>query len=1034
MSEVLQLDYQRITNKLRPLADVQLSKESMISDDYDNNTKNFLSFIIETIETAKENEKTATGNVILKVNTLVKDATQLLTNYFENNSLTAYYNDVLSSTLDSVSESLKKTGESFDATTVKSTIIDALKTINTASEAERQKEFETSLKQFQEEFSETFSTEVENQSETFKTEVEVNVKKEVEANKQKIDKEITKTTNKLLYKSVPEYIKSLDKVFSKNFKQYIENNFTNRVRQMAIVNRLRNVFNGILMPFAFATKCVRSVKDNVLAFGRRVKRGFSERILKPLSAWKDKLKTHFKNKMHDVQVKFRRVTRILRRPKTVMKLWLGRINKKLNKSSSLETLRKYGPLGLMIKGIMNLIRRSKKNYRLLSQMDFKPFKFLSITTNTIDQFIESISSHTTIILSNLKIYFDQNTVEGYDTTKKLGFFGRLKEKFKKKDKEDKGFNLLDFLMALPGLFKMFKKIWQIIKKIYTFLKNSIKFIWKISKALIKGIARFIGKSLAKIGTKLGWKAAANVGNKMAAWGARNVGKNAGKAAGKATAKAAGKGGLKGMLGGIRNIPRNIKNLKSVQKARGIVKALKPSNIAAAVKGSKLLAKGGMKAAAKAAGKAAGKAIGKGLAKAIPSPASTIMAFAMDAAFAAAEAQDTDAMAKLYGIKASEVGAQQRTAYIVAGTLVGGSSLLDADWSSPASIGMAALDTGMTMMKWAGAGAMIGSVIPGVGTVIGAAVGAAVGLVFSLIGTQRLAKAINWVCDAAKAVWKFVTDIPLLGPVIGFAGTVLWTTTKWLFKGIGWLCKGIWWAVKGIGKAIGWLGKMTWGAIKGIGKGIAWLGKMTWKGLKNLWSGAKNLAKKLGGAILNVGKKIGKFFSNVADKFAKGAKALADKIKGRLMSIGKKLKDSIFSIGKSLLSTIFPFSPFALVGKAIKNVFKGIKNFFFGEDESEKQVRELSEKLSNLNTAASSSYSNSLRRSLEKHVMLDSTPNEGNDVDNGVKEDIFDMSRLTDMVDELLKVPPKVVPIPQKSEEKEETQATVAANHWDAQPA
>lgn len=1030
MSEVLQLDYQRITNKLKPLVDVQISKESMISDDYDINTKNFLSFIVETIETAKANETTETGNVVYKVNTLIKDANKLLTDYFENNSLSAYYSNVLSSTLDSISESLKKAGETFDATNVKIAIIDALKTINSASEAERQKQFETSLKEFKEEFSESFSTEVGSKTEVVQKEVSDNVKKEIASNKSTIEKDINKTTNALLTKTVPEYVKTLDKLFNANFKKYIENNFTNRVKQLTIANRLRNVFNGILMPFAFANKCMLSTKDNLISLGKKVKRNFSERVLKPLSAWKDRLKTRFSEKMHDIHVRFRRATRILRRPKTVMKLWLGKVNNKLSKSSSIETLRKYGPLGLMLKGMMNLIRRTKKNFRLLSQMDFKPFRFLSVATNSVDQFAESISSHATILLSNLKIHLDTNVVEEYNARKKLGFFGRLKEKFKKKDKEEKGFNLLDFLMSLPGLFKMFKKIWNLIKKIYKFIKNSIKFIWKVSKALVKGIARFVGKTLSKIGTKLGWKAAANVGNKMAAWGAKGVGKNASKAAG----KAAGKGGIKGMLTGIKNIPRNIKNLKSVQKARGIIKALKPSNIAAAIKGSKLLAKGGLKAAAKSAGKAAGKAIGKGLAKAIPNPISTITAFAMDAAFAAAEAQDTDAMAKLYGIKASEVGAQQRTSYIIAGTLVGGSSLLDADWSSPASIGMAALDTGMTMMKWAGAGAMIGSVIPGVGTVIGAAVGAAVGLVFSLIGTQRLAKAINWVCDAAKAVWKFVTDIPLLGPVIGFAGTVLWTTTKWLFKGIGWLCKGIWWAVKGIGKAIGWLGKMTWGAIKGIGKGIAWLGKMTWKGLKNLWSGAKNLAKKLGGAILNVGKKIGKFFSNVADKFAKGAKALADKIKGGLMSIGKKLKDSIFSIGKSLLSTIFPFSPFALVGKAIKNVFKGIKNFFFGEDESEKQVRELSEKLSNLNTAASSSYSNSLRRSLEKHVMLDSTPDEGNDVDSGVKEDIFDMSRLTDMVDELLKVPPKVVPIPQKSEEKEETQATVAANYWDSQPA
>ena len=1033
MSEVLQLDLQKISNKLKPLATVQASKESMISDSYDVNTKNFLSFIIETIEAAKAIESTSTDTVIYKVNGLIKDANELLSNYFENNSLSAYYGNVLESSLNALSESLKQTGESFNVDNVKSTVVDVLKTLNSANETERQKQFETSLSSFKEEFAETFTEEIESKTEVIQKDVEKKVQEEVERNKDKFEKEINRSTKLLLYKTVPEYMKSLDKVFSKNFKQYIEANFTNKAKQLTIANKLRNTFNGILMPFAFAAKYVKSAKDGLFSIGRKVKKNLSEKILGPLSAWKNRVKIRVGEKLHEMKVGFRRATRFIRRPKKMLGLWLGRVKKKLDSSDSLSTMRKFGLLGLMIKGIMNLIRRTKKNFRLLSQMDFKPFKFLSVATNSVNEFIESVSSHTTIILSNLKLYFDQNVVEGYDVRKKLGFWGKLKAKFKKKGATGGGFNLLSFFTSLPGLVKMFKRIWKIIKKIYKFIKSVFKFIWKVSKSLIKGIARFIGKSLAKIGTKLGWKAAANAGTKMAKWGSKGV--KTAKVAKVAKVAKGAKGG-KGVVAAIKNIPKNIKNLKSVQKAKGIVKALKPSNLVAAAKGSKFLAKGGMKAAAKAAGKAAGKAVGKGLAKAIPSPASTIMAFAMDGAFAYMEAQDTDAMAKLYGIKASEVGAQQRTSYVIAGTLVGGSSLLDADWSSPASIGMAALDTGMTMMKWAGAGAMIGSVIPGVGTLVGAAVGAAVGLVFSLIGTQRLAKAINWICDTAKTVWKYLkwTPLGLLGYGLFYAGKALWAVGKGLVKGIAWIGKALWSVGKGLVKGVAWVGKMGWKAIKGIGKGIAWLGKMTWKGIKNLWTGAKNLTKKLGNAIVATRQKIGKFFSSIKDKISNGINALADKVKNKLSNIGSRLKNSLGRIGKSLLSTIFPFSPLLSgVGKAVGKFFKGVKNFFFGEDESEKQLEEVKSQLKNINAVASNSYTSVLHQKLQEHIILDSKPKEGTDVSQSAKTDVFDISKLTDLMNDLLDVPPTLIPVPQKTEEKEETPATIAAKHWETQP-
>lgn len=1028
MNDVLQLDFQKISGKLKPLIDVPVSKESMISDSYDLNTKNFLSFIIETIETAKNNKEVSTETVIYKINQLVKDANKLLSDYFEKNSLKSYYEDVLSTTLNNLSDSLNKTGESLNVETIKTSIINVLKELNSTNENERKKQFEQSLSSFKEEFSETFSKEISSKTTEIQKNVENKVKTEIEQKKDNISKEINKSTQLLLYKTVPEYMKSLDKVFSENFKQYIESNFTNKAKQLSIANKFRKVFNNILLPFALTAKIVKSAKNGLLSIGHKVKTKLSEKLLGPISSWKNKIKTRVNEKLHKMKVGFLEKTRFLRRPKKAIGMWFAKTKKKLEENDTISTLKKFGLLGLMIKGIINLINRTKKNYKLLSQMDFKPFKFLSVASNSVDEFIESVSSHTTIILSNLKLYFDQNVVEGYDVRKKLGFLGKLKEKVKKAGKIIGGFNLLAFFTSLPGLINTFKRIWNIIKKIYKFIKNSFKFIWKVSKSLIKGIARFIGKSLVKLGTKLGWKGAVNVGEKMASWGARGIG----RAGGKAVGKTAGKGGIKGLFNGLRNLPKTISNLKSVQKARGIVKALKPSNIAAAIKGSKLLAKGGIKAAAKAAGKAAGKAASKVAGKLVPSPLGTITAFAMDAAFAAMEAQDTDAMAKLYGIEASEVGAQQRGAYIVAGTLIGGTSPLDVDWNDKAALGMAALDTGMTMMKWAGVGAMIGSVVPGLGTGIGAAIGAGLGLVFSLIGTQRLAKAINWICNTAKAVWNFVTNIPILGAVIGFAGKVIWAHAKFLYKSIVWLGKALWGTVKFIGKSLAWLGKMSWKAIKGIGKGIAWLGKMSWKGIKNLWRGTKNLVKKLDAAIAKFGKKVFNLFSSIKTKIANKIKEFANRFKNVLLSIGNKLKDSILRIGKSLLSTIFPYSPLVLAGKALRSIFRGLKNFFFGESDLQIELDEIKTQLKNVNSVASNSYTNVLQKKLQNHIILESVPNEGNDVSQTAKTDIFDISKLTDMVDQLLDVPPEVIPVPQQVEEKEDTQATKAAEHWEEQ--
>ena len=66
--EILNLDYQFIMGKLKPLVHVQVSKESMITDEYDANTKAFLSYVVELISTAKTIEN-ASIELISKSNT-----------------------------------------------------------------------------------------------------------------------------------------------------------------------------------------------------------------------------------------------------------------------------------------------------------------------------------------------------------------------------------------------------------------------------------------------------------------------------------------------------------------------------------------------------------------------------------------------------------------------------------------------------------------------------------------------------------------------------------------------------------------------------------------------------------------------------------------------------------------------------------------------------------------------------------------------------------------------------------------------------
>ena len=150
--DIFNLDYQVITNKLLPLASEQIMTSSMIDESYDANTKNFLSFIVNVIETAKEIEKTSTENNAEKISRLIEDADEVIGKYFEDNSLISYYDDVLSDSLERVSKLVDKVKTNFNIEKIKKSILDAIKTLNEVLIKQRISEFENAINSFKTEF------------------------------------------------------------------------------------------------------------------------------------------------------------------------------------------------------------------------------------------------------------------------------------------------------------------------------------------------------------------------------------------------------------------------------------------------------------------------------------------------------------------------------------------------------------------------------------------------------------------------------------------------------------------------------------------------------------------------------------------------------------------------------------------------------------------------------------------------------------------------------------------------------------------
>ena len=988
--EIFDLNLQNIVNKLKPLAEIKLeSKSVVILDEYDNHTKEFLNFILETIDAAKEAKFGSYQILVEKINRLINDSDNVLSQFFENNSLLSYYNNVLKDTVAKIAKSAKKTKEAFDAENLKTIIIDAIKSIYAESFSKKQKEINSIVESFKTEFVKSFKSEIEQKIGTISSEIEKQVKTEVEKNKDKISKEVNDATKNLLYKTVPSYMKTLNSEFNSLFSQYIERNLTGKANHLAVLSKLKTAYGCIITPFVYTAKLLKSAKDGVMWLGGKVK----SKVSGPLSNLRDRIVNGFHEGMETLRLGFLKRTRFLRRPKKMFQLFLGRVKKKLESSSNVDTIRKFGLVGGLIgilgKAIIKAIRSKNKKYVLLGQMDFKPFKFLSPITNTIDEFIDSVSSHTNIVLSNLKIYFSDNVVEGYGTGEKSKLTNN-KKKFKKaKSEKDGGFNLMEFFTSFPGMISAVKRIWRIIKKIGGFLKRTMKFVLKVGKSLVKHTVHFLGRAIEKIAIKTGWRGGIKLGSKLRHW---------------------------------KKAPRSLgKTVKGFKGLKTSLTKLKPSNLKAAGKGiGKMFSKGGSKLMGKVGAKLAGKSAAK-------LAGGALLAFAMDGAMAAMEARDNDAMAQVFGMKVEEIGAQQRTSYIIAGTLAGGSSLLDADWSSPASIGMAALDTGMTMAKWASAGAALGTIIPGVGNVVGALVGAGLGLAFSLIGTQRLAKAINWVCDASKKVWKYLkwTPIGILGMGLFHAGKLAWKVGKAAWKATKAIGKGIWSGIKAIGRGIAWLGKES----MAIGKALWKSTKLAWKAVTHPWETANAVGKKLVSAVSKISGKIASGFSFLKNKAKEKTKRVAILAYGKINRIGNKLKSSIISIGKTLMSKVFPYSPTGLLVAGVKKMLGGLRRLFFGKTDAEKQLDDLKANVAKINTVSLDTFSSAVKLKLDNFTFIDNNGDEVASIDGQAQEDISGIKELSLMVGELFGDAPEIVPVPVNKEE-EKSLTTIAADYWE----
>lgn len=183
-----------------------------------------------------------------------------------------------------------------------------------------------------------------------------------------------------------------------------------------------------------------------------------------------------------------------------------------------------------------------------------------------------------------------------------------------------------------------------------------------------------------------------------------------------------------------------------------------------------------------------------------------------------------------------------------------------------------LGIGGGALKGAGVGALIGSVIPGLGTAIGGAVGAAIGGVGSAIGGGNIAKALSWTGGKIKDAGSWTVDkLKDAGTWIGDKAT---DAGNWIGEKFD--DAGTWIQEKG-----------TW-----VSDQIAEFGTTIKDGVTDLWNSFTDAISNIKNWIADKGKKVVEGAKDagewVADKASSAGSWVGDKLKGAGNWIGSKL--------------------------------------------------------------------------------------------------------------------------------------------------
>lgn len=228
-----------------------------------------------------------------------------------------------------------------------------------------------------------------------------------------------------------------------------------------------------------------------------------------------------------------------------------------------------------------------------------------------------------------------------------------------------------------------------------------------------------------------------------------------------------------------------------------------------------------------------------------------------------------------------------------------------------------------MGKWAGLGAVVGSVVPGLGTLIGGAIGLVLGGILGIIGGNRITKAFS-------AVGKWFSET--VGPFFKDLGIKIWEGVKAIGNAVYEFFKPGLQFFASIGESAyeHFIKPFYEGVLAPIGnffKTIAVSIKNVfvncWKSIVETFSEIKAIFKETGTSFP---RKIGKVIGTLGKGIIKFIKTLFVSIKDGIINIGKAFADIFINIKNWALGIWDNVKGFGTdVIDAIKNLFGGVKD-------------------------------------------------------------------------------------------------------------